>query len=191
MALCCEIINPATFDKKCKPTPRKGGIPYVGYVSCQIQFTDITDEEEWQAAIASGQAGVFPAGIGSKPETEKTKTRLTSCNPEQVVSQLHVLNFRTFDANLTDHSDFDEWEKVGKDWENYRFFYIDCNNLIYLDKENDAAFFPKDFELDHIIEETNEDKQFFQIVLRFEKMGIVKPFANNAIVSELTNPQGS
>jgi hypothetical protein len=188
---CCETVAVPQFDKKCNITPRKGGIPFVGGISCAIDFTDITAIEEWQAAIASGAVVLFPEGIGSKPETEKTKVRLSSCKPENTVKQLHVLNFRTLDADLQNNTDFAKWEDVGNDWINYRYFYIDCNGNIFLDVTNNHGFFAKDFDLDHIIEETNEENQFFQITLRFEKMGIIVPIKDDAILQAIMNSQGS
>jgi hypothetical protein len=189
--LCCETVTTAQFDKKCLPTPRKGGIPYVGYINCSIEFEDIKVLEDWELAIAGNAVGLFPEGIGSKPETEKTTTRLSSCKPEVTTSQLHPINFRTYDANLTDNSDFDKWETVANDWSNYRFFFIDCNGNIFVDLDNNDGFVAKSFDLDHIIDETNEDKQYFQIALRFEKMGIVKPFQNQAVLTALLSANGS
>ena len=191
-SFCCEpITDGATFQKKCNVTPRSGGIPYLGAIDCSIDFTDITDVGEWESAIASGSIVLFPKGLGEKPETEKTTQRMTSCDPEQTVLQIHPLNFQTFDANLTDNSDFDNWIKVEKNQKNYRFFYIDCQNNIYLDLENNQGIEARKFDLDHVIPQTNEEKQSFNIVLNFQKNGIIKPFKNDAILEALLTSQGS
>jgi len=189
--LCCDTVTTPIFDQTCKPTPRKGGIPYIGYINCAIEFTDITSTEEWENAIAGGQAGLFPVGIGSKPETDKVNRRLQSCGGEIPVFENHVINFRSYQADLINNSDFPKWNTIKKEYNNFLFFYIDCEGNIYTDLDNDSGFVPKSFVLDHITEETNEDTQFMQIVLTFELMGLVIPFKNPAIINALKTASGS
>jgi hypothetical protein len=183
--LCCDTATMADFAKKCKITPRKGGIPYLGAIDCDVDFTDITDTTEWSAAITGGSVVLFPEGIGSKPETEETFTRLSSCKSEQRTNEVHVLNFRTHDGDLTANTDFAQWKVVDGNYENYRFFYIDCNGNIYVDVENNTAFAPDAFKLNHTIDETNQDLQAFVIELKFKNDGIVVPFKNQDVLDAL------
>jgi hypothetical protein len=190
-SLCCDTVTTPQFVRNCEPKIRKGGIPNVGYINCSIEFTDITDESEWETAIEAGAVGLFPLGIGDKPEPEKQLFNTSSCGKEVLVSEIHTLNFRTFDSDLANNADFDKWDEVGKDWSNYRFFYLDCNGNLYLNKADNEGITPRGFDLSHIIPETNEEAQFFQLVLKFDKIGLVKPFKNNAINALLASIQGS
>lgn len=191
MPICCENIITTIFDAKCKPTPRKGGIPYIVAVNCGFTFTDVTLTSEWESALTAGMVTLLPVGIGSKPETDKTKQRFTSCDPEQTSNILHILNFRTYDADLVNNTDFAKWKQLYSDSSNYLFFYVDCNDNIYSNIEDNSGFQVRDFELDHIIDETNEENSYFQVVLRWNYQNIVEGFAGKTILEAIISDLNS
>lgn len=191
MALCCNNIQTTIFDAKCDITARKGGIPYIIAVNCGFTFTDVKSLSEWESALGAGMISLLPIGIGSKPETEKTKVRYDSCNPEKTSNIMHTINFRTYDADLVDNTDFAKWKEFYKNSANYLFFYVDCNDNIYANTEDNTGFAIRDFELDHIIDETNEESSYFQVILRWNYQNIVEGFSGKSILEAILSDLNS
>lgn len=146
MTLCassCHVAVP-TSSSTCIKKTKKGGIKFLGVVSCAWGFdTDviingvstpvgpITDVDNWILGIENGFIGLSPEGYGEKPASDKTTEQLTACEPDEVTGEDHTINFV---SKLMD-DDFTQctfWSAIKSNRGSYRLIYIDCNDLVYV-----------------------------------------------------------
>lgn len=185
----CGISALTPFQKHCdiKNHTRKGGIRRVGFIKCDYVFADITDPTEWQTAIADGDILTSPDGVGSKPATNKTTKKLTSCTTEDVVNKEHIINFRSYDMDLVNETDFDAWDAIDQGMGGYRLFWIGCDGLVYLHSSyaTENAGFEVSGSVDYIQEEDGNDSAYFEAELKFNYKGIVKGYKLPGVVEVL------
>lgn len=182
------------FPTGCVLETRKGGIPNLIFMSCNVRFAGdgetsvslttptgstiqvgkITDYTSWAILVQNNMVRISPEGLGDKPESTYTQQRLSSCRPEQIASETHTINFQSYQVDTDNFSDRTYWNQVRRNFDKYRLVYIDCNGIIYYsDDVEDPGFEFVPTALGYVIPQVGEtDNAYYQANLSFVYEGI-------------------
>lgn len=165
MALCSSSCgnNAAVprFPTGCVFDKRKGGIPNLIFISCNFRFAGagettvtitapdgstfqvgkITDHASWAAGVQHDMIRISPEGLGEKPQSTFTQQRVSSCRPEEIASETHVINFQSYQVDNDNFWDREYWNQVRTQFNKFRLLYWDCNeNVFYSGDVTDPGF---------------------------------------------------
>jgi hypothetical protein len=160
MAICdsgCTEALPFPYSNACGVVTRPGGINRIAFLQCDFEFTDITDQAEWDAAIAAGEAVVSGLLLGAKPKGSFTKKRVNSCSPERVTGGEKTVTFQDFNTSMV-HGDCSIYDFYNTFLENpaaYRLVYFTCDGYAYGPIDDFTL------EVDDPIDDTNTGNAYF------------------------------
>ena len=159
MAICdsgCAVETPFAYSNACGVNPLPAGINRVAFLACDFEFTDITDQAEWDAAIAARDAVVSGELIGSKPKGTFTKKMVSSCSPERVTGGEKSFVFQDFNQSEVhgDCSIYTFWNTILANPKAYRLVFFTCDGYLYGPIDDFTL------EVDDVIPETNKDSKF-------------------------------
>jgi len=126
-----EQVRVHTTDCNLTENIRKEGFDQFGILTCGSTFTDITDEAEWAALIASGDLVITPKGDGTLVDTELTKEKLTRCSPEQVIDEISGFEWSTTQMDNETFADFDFEYDLKNKYADKTIVIFGCDGLIY------------------------------------------------------------
>ena len=159
MALChsdCSIDLPGAYSNACTVHEKEGGIHRIGFIKCDYEFTDITDDSEWNTAIDNGDAVWSGLLKGSKPRGSFVKRRVDSCSPEQVIGSEKSITFEDYNSDAVDGGtgEYDFWNTILENVRSYRLVFLTCDGYLYgpIDKFT--------IEVDEEIGESQNDSRF-------------------------------
>lgn len=198
MSLCASSCNAPVqrWAGGCSFNKRAGGLPFLGFMSCNWKFAEspatsvsvvtpsgstisvglISDYTSWAIGVQNNMIRLSPEGIGEKPESTFTNARFSSCKPEEISSETHVVNFQSFDIDPDNFYDRTYWQAVRTNYAKYRLFYVDCNGFIYYSGDpSDPGFEFVPTTLGYVIPQTSNDKSYYQANLSFIYEGIPTP----------------
>lgn len=134
----------------------------------------ISDVTSWDIGIQNNMIRVSPTGLGDKPESTFTNARFSSCLPEEIASETHIINFQSFDIDADNFWDRTYWNNIRTNYSKYRLLYQDCNGIIYYTGNvTDPGFsFVPTVGPTYVIPQTNDEKAFYQANLSFKFEGI-------------------
>ena len=160
MAICdsgCAVPLPLPYSNACGVTTKPGGINRIGFIACDYEFTDITDQVEWDAAIAAGDAVLSGLLYASKPKSSFTKKRVNSCSSERVTGVEKSITFQDYNDNesATDCADYDFWNTILDNPAAYRMVFVLCDGYMYGPIDNFTI------EVDEIIDESSDGMRYF------------------------------
>lgn len=162
---------PAPYSNACKVDPKGGGISRIFFVKCTYEFTDITDQTEWDNALDSGDVvmtGLLKAG---KAKGTASKKKVDSCSPERVVSWERCIQFQDYNSDdLTgDYQEYEFWNTIQDTPEAYQFGWITCDNRLYgpIDRFT--------IEVDEVIEDEDKGNTFFDGSICWDTMDMPVP----------------
>lgn len=192
--LCAASCNAAVprFPTGCTFSKRAGGIPNLIFMSCNFRFATsgsitiqdptganiniglITDPTSWELGVQKNMIRISPTGLGDKPESTFTNARFSSCLPEEIASETHLVNFQSFDIDADNFYDRAYWNTIRTNYPKYRLLYQDCNGIIYYTGDvTDPGFaFVPTVGPTYVIPQTNDEKAFYQANLSFKYDGI-------------------
>ncbi len=134
--LCSPLCGDDTIRSYCNPCDRQtslreGGFNRLVLLDCDLVFTDITDEAEWEAAQIAGKFVVLPELIGNTVDDEITSLKISACRPEEEITRISGIDFalRLFDN--TTFTDFDLEYDLKNKLASKTAMFIDCNGLLY------------------------------------------------------------
>lgn len=129
----CDDAQIRSYPVPCKRTDAimKGGSEYFILLDCDVVFTDITDEAEWQALKDAGNIVVSPAGIGKIIKPEQKKERLTACGAEEVVDEVSGYEFFTSLLDKETLAHFDFLEDIKAYSQNKQLMWVECDGNLY------------------------------------------------------------
>jgi hypothetical protein len=158
MALCpssCAPALPASITGGCGITTRTGGISKFAFVKCDYTFTDLSDRDEWVAAVASNDVVFTGLLLAQKPKGTFTKKRISSCAPEQLVGKENQITFQDFNSDTLDCKDIEFWNTLVTASSSYQFGYYTCDGYFY-------GLVPEfSLEVDQVIEDNSTGNIFF------------------------------
>ncbi len=126
----CAPDMPTPFTS-CKNETRSAGIKSYGFFPCNENI-DLTDVADVTTAVANGIIQMLPIGIGAKPVPSSENKKLASCLPDMPIGVwTHTATFESSFVDKTLNTDFEYYNKILKNPLGYRWFYVDCNGLIY------------------------------------------------------------
>jgi hypothetical protein len=163
MAICpsaCAPSLPTNYSGGCGIVTRPGGIKKFVMIKCDYEFTDITDLEEWAAAVTSGDVVASGLVLAQKPKGSFTKKRITSCEPEAVVGGEKTITFQDYNTDTVTEGGagilhYDFWNTIISQTQNYRFGFITCDGYFYGPIDN------LQIEIDEVIEDNDNGNTFF------------------------------
>lgn len=211
MSLCassCNAAVPRWSGGGCgNITKRSGGISNLIFLSCNWKFATaaegavdvttptgdtisvgvITDYTSWAIGVQNNMIRISPDGLGDKPESTFTTARFSSCLPEEIASETHVVNFRSYDIDSVNYYDRTYWNTVRTNIGKYRLIYLNCDNIVhYTGDVSDPGFEFSPSVLGYVIPQTKEEKAYYQANLSFIYEGI-PDFVDVVNLSEALN----
>lgn len=172
---------------------RDGGIPNLIFMACNMRFATvaegsiqvktptgsmvnigvITDFTSWATAVTHNLIRISPEGIGEKPESTFTNARFSSCRPEEIASETHLLNFTSYDIDPDNFYDRSYWNTIRLNYGKYRVMYLSCGNILnYSGDVEDPGFEFSPTVLGYVKPPNKEDKDFYRVNLSFIYAGI-------------------
>lgn len=110
---------------------RKGGFSRLGFLDCDVEIDDITDEAEWAAIVAANKLVFLPEMIGTTVDDEVTTLQISACRGVEETDRISGIDWqlRLFDNDtLTDFDlEYDLKNKVASK----TAIFMDCNGLLY------------------------------------------------------------
>lgn len=172
---CAPEFPELDFDA-CNDEIMKGGILALFFMKCDAAFDEVSGESiadiaVWNALRDSGDLVLSGEVIGSKPKSTATRLRTKSCSPERVVSRQGTINFRDYNADLTNLTQYDFWSFIDENYGNLKFGYITCEGYAYGPFDNRTW----SIDVDDVREETSEQPVNFDGVITYDKLTITKP----------------
>lgn len=131
---CATITDVPTPYDGCEDVTKKYGANHLILVKCDYQFTDITDDTEWDAAITSGDISCTPEGKVTIPEPSFTSIPITGCGREITGDVEYIIDFETYQTD-PDLLDTTYWADVFDNMKNYVIVLKDCNGIYRMQKD--------------------------------------------------------
>lgn len=189
--LCASSCNAAVprWSGACDITKRAGGISNLIFTSCNWKFATvaegainvttptgaiisvglITDYTSWALGVQHNMIRISPEGIGEKPASSFTTEKFSSCRPEEISSETHAVNFKSFDTDPDNFYDVTYWNSIRRNYGKYRLMYYDCASIIYYsgDVEDPGFQFIPTTGPGYIIPPGKENKSYWEANLSF------------------------
>lgn len=195
MSLCASSCNAPVqrWAGGCSFNKRNGGLPFLGFMSCNFKFAvapatsvsvitpsgstilvgRIEDYTSWAIGVQNNMIRLSPEGIGEKPSSTFTTARFSSCKPEEISGETHIVNFQSFDIDPDNFYDRTYWNAVRTQYPKYRLFYVNCDNIIhYSGDPADPGFEFVPTQLGYVIPQLSTDKAYYEANLSFNYEGI-------------------
>jgi hypothetical protein len=190
----CVTTIPKTHKfNGCNITTRKGGIARLTFLKCVPNlvfpfapaagetnpWTNL-DNVKW--AICNDILFVTGKILGQKPKGSFNKKRLSSCEPEEIVSGVKTITGADYNA-ASDNSllEYDLWDSVMKNKRFLNVGWITCGDLWY---QYPGAW---DLEADDVQEQTNDDNTFFDFTITMNTKDIIKPIVVPGLLALLNS----
>lgn len=169
-----EMIQPEWNG--CDVTTKEGGIPHLVFLRCTKDYTHPfaggwSNLENWRRAICAGVLYFTGEVMGEKPRDTATKKKLSSCKPEEVVSNLKTLNFKDYNSDKVGYTDVDFWNAIMQNQKNLLVGWVMCDDTFYM-----ASGQPS-IDVSDVIEPNNTDNHFYDGIITWMEKDIIKPVA--------------
>jgi len=185
MPLCdsgCAIPLPLPYSNACGVITKPGGINRIGFIACDYDFTDITDQAEWDAAIAAGDAVWSGLLYASKPKPSFTKKRVNSCSQERMVGSQKTLTFQDYnDGTVHDADDcaeYDFWNTILSNPDAYRMVFITCDGYLYGPVDDFTI------EVGEVIDDTKEGNRYIDGTLYWGEIDMECPVLTDLVFDQ-------
>lgn len=172
---CAPDIQELVLEN-CESGRMKGGIRALAFLKCDASFDEVSGESiadvaVWQALMASSDLFITASIIGSKPKGTATSLRTKSCSPEEVTARTQVLNFRDYNADLTNLTHYDFWISIQQNFPNLKLLYITCEGYVYGPFDNGTWT----LDIDDVRDETSEQPVNMDGSISINAFNLVKP----------------
>lgn len=141
-------------------------------VGCNYNFADITDADEWIAAIDTNNAARLSGFVlGQKPKGTFTKKRIASCTPEVVIGGEKTLTFQDYntDTGVGGCAVHTFYNTILANAGRYRFGYWTCDNKFYGLIDNFQL------EIDEVIEDSNLGNRYMDGTVTWTDIQMICP----------------
>jgi hypothetical protein len=133
---CATAITQPDWGAQCNQTKRKGGIVRVGAKICDpdFEFTypdGLENIDNWRDMFCKELIKITGPVVGQQGAGSVSKRRTSSCGPEKPISRTDSVTWQDFNAD-TNLLDFDFYNDWADNVDFSSFFYIDCNDLVYM-----------------------------------------------------------
>lgn len=181
MSICttgCAIAVPKN-EAGCGSKPRKGGVPRLVALKCDVSFADVTDLAEWQTKITADEVHASPRILGQKPKGSATKKKFNSETPEQVTGYTKSLTFQDYNADENNNTDYDFWNGIDVNSDKFLLGYFTSDELFF-------GFIPDwALEIDDVAEEDSNGTLYFDGAVTWNARQMLKPVHIPGIFSVL------
>ena len=113
---------------------RKFGFKQFIVISCDYQFTDLLDADEWASAAAAGKLGISPEGIITINTPTQDSFVIDGCGREKPSEAILAIDYSTYQT-ADDLSDYDYWHQIYANSSAYRIIFVDCNGIFWISCE--------------------------------------------------------
>lgn len=167
MPLCssgCAVAPRPYGVGACRTVTRPGGIYKFLHLQCDVAVPALTIEAlgaaiDAQTLVASGKV------LASQAKGTTTKQRVNSCDPERPTNRTEIINWKDYNADNEDFSEFDYWNDKFENQDRFLLGWTTCDELVYgfissysLDfnpnrpeTSNEASFIEGAFELNTLL----------------------------------------
>lgn len=192
MALCvstCAVDTPLIWAQECDFQKRESGILNLIFFRCDWQFSGnvtinnevlaigpVTDLDAWRTGITNRFIVKSPDGFGDEPQPSFTTERVTSCVPEAITGETHVVNFTSKNTDPDNLTDCTWWNDIRLDYNRFRFGYCTCDGFYYGDTDANEPFFRwAPTQWGRIIDEDSNVPQKYEVSLSWNLLGLICP----------------
>lgn len=105
---------------------------------CDLAFTDITDQAEWQTKIANGDIVVMLTGNGSLAEKTYGQTIRIGCSDYET-SARKAFEFMTYLADNTGYTEWSVYNNLIANRANLSVMFLSCDNILYINPDYTAG----------------------------------------------------
>lgn len=176
----CAPDLPFPYSSDCGVDPLPGGINRIGFLKCDHEFTDITDQDEWDAAIAAGDAVWSGELMGSKPKGTFVKKRVSSCSPERVTGGEKTIVFQDYNRSEVhgECSKFTFWNTILANPKGYHAVFLTCDGYLYGPIDNFTL------EADEVIDEVNTGNRFVDGSMLWNNLSMECPVETDLVFDQ-------
>lgn len=130
----CGTIQtvPAPFAG-CNINTRKFGFNRFILFKCDEEWTDILDTDEWTTKLSANLVNVSPKGIISFPTPTLNSVVATGCGQKVPLPTLFQADYTSLDTDPTNLLDFEYYEDLEANFQDYRLAFMDCEDNFYLE----------------------------------------------------------
>ena len=173
----CTDCDPLSFDyppfeEGCADAVEEGGIAGWVAIRCNVTFTSIQDETEWDQKISDKEiVGIFDGDFirGSIPVPDRDEVTVGACGTAKTIAKNYELSFIDSGYNES-KTKYDIYDFMDKNGELYNYGYLDCKGNFY------GFYGNSTFKVDENIPETNSENKEFQGSITFKTgLGLNKP----------------
>lgn len=183
---CATEITQPDWGAQCNQEKRKGGIPRVGARICDPDYVfpyanGLYNLLNWKDLFCKGLLKISGNVVGQQAAGSVSKRRTSSCGPEQPIAKTDTITWQDFNADnstsggvsqLLDYDFYNDWQS---NVAFSSFFYIDCNDLVYV---YDGAYA---LEVSEVKEEQSETGMSY-------KQGTVTMIGENLLLKPIHVP---
>ena len=144
---CCSTgasTPPVSYDS-CAEETRESTIQQFVLFQCDAEFTDISDNAEWQTKITAGDISLSPIGnlvVGAPTESVHT----VSYKKKKVVGSETTIEFKTI-FTADDGSDFTYFDTLNKNSSGMRLAWKDASGFWYFNNAVTTAIKASSYDL--------------------------------------------
>lgn len=135
---CPEATAPVEYHDLCDPAKIRHGYTYFGLMECDLVFTDILDETEWETHRTAGSIIISPPSIIDIPVPTQESFEVTGCGQEFTGEKIYALNYLSYWMN-DDLDDFEFYDAIDIGAFGYRLFWWNCQDVFFIDRNWVAA----------------------------------------------------
>lgn len=181
---CVTTIPNNDWVNGCNITTRPGGITRLTFLKCdpnmELPYTggwENVANVQW--ALCNGFLYVTGPILGKSDKATFTKKKISSCEPEIVISGQKTISWQDFNADEDDLLDFDFYQGIKDNVKFMLFGWIDCNELWYR-FDGDWSI-----EVDSVTDDSKEGNTFYDGVITMLTKDIIKPIRVVGILDAL------
>lgn len=158
----------------CDFSTKEGGIPHLVFLRCTKNYVHPNEGgwanlDNWIYAICNGVLFFTGKVLGERPKGSATKKKLSSCEPEMVVSKTNTLNFKDYNSDKVGFTDVDFWNGIEANKKSLLFGQVLCDDTFYMESV------PFDIEIHPVTEPNNTDNHYYDGTITWIANEITKP----------------
>jgi len=176
---CSRVLPTSYASTACEITPASGGISYLFFKTCAVDFSNIYDPAEWCRYVNQGKIVVTGELMGELPKASAVKTQYSSCRAESVNSRDWTLNAKDYnwvlDNGIYKVAEF--WNALDTLHSSTELGFLTCDGRFY-------GWIPKYvMDVAPVIENQQTGTTFHDIVLMWKSRTLPAPLEIPGLIS--------
>lgn len=165
----CAVNVPKITGAGCRIVTRPAGIDRVVIARCDLEFTDITDLDEWDTHMTADKVHATGKILGQKPKGSLSKRKLASCVPERPVNATRQISWRDANADNTAFTEYDFYNTLQLNSDIYMLGWVTCDDLFYGWATDWSV------EVDDTRGDNSDEEAVIEAVAEYKSLSMIKP----------------